>query len=74
LTKVPNIPFPLKEGDEIRRDPADTVIDPDAFFFSEIALNEPDLFTGHPLILISVLRQSFRRVQQIIDDFRIDLI
>jgi hypothetical protein len=69
---VPNVPFPLKEGDELFRDAPDAEINQNAKFFLEIALNESGIAEGQTLI--TVLSRSLRRVRQIANDFVIHLL
>ena len=56
--------FPLYEGQEILVDPRDMEPDENVEFFFEVAINEPQEFPPAPLAL--VLRQSYRRVVEVV--------
>jgi hypothetical protein len=59
--------FPLKAGDKFSINIAELDMDEEEKFFLEIAFNEPGISEGE--IILTVLKESLRRVQQLVSDF-----
>lgn len=61
---IPGIPFPLKQGSQFTIDIPGMEVDKNTGLFAEVALNQPDVAEGSPLILAVV--QSNKRVKDVI--------
>jgi hypothetical protein len=59
--------FPLYEGQELLVDPPSPELNENMKLLGEVAINEPQVIEGRPLIVI--LRESYRRVVTIVGDF-----
>jgi hypothetical protein len=68
---LPGIPFPLKQGTQFVVDIPGVKVDKNTGFFAEIALNQPGVAEGYPLI--SAVVQSLKRVKEVIGKFSIYL-
>ena len=61
---IPDIPFPLKQGDQLFVDAPDAEMNKNKKFFLEVAINEPAVAIGYPLAL--AMRRSLHCVRKVV--------